>query len=107
MQKKKSIKDDERDPLVSYFRALEKEIPEADIEEQWSRLVRKVNDEPVPEQRKHLRIYMQIACMAALLAGIFWGIKLYRCHYLAGTMQDGHDTRRSSDYPCAAADSDR
>lgn len=77
MQKKKSIKDDERDPLLSYFRALEKEIPEADIEEQWSRLVQRVNDEPVPEQRKHLRIYMQIACMAALLAGIFWGIKLY------------------------------
>ena len=34
MQKKDTIqdKDNERDPLISYFRTLEKEVPEADIE---------------------------------------------------------------------------
>ena len=77
MQKKKSIKDDGRNPLIPYFKTLEKEIPEADIEKQWSQLVQKVNDEPVPKRHKHLRIYMQIACTAALLAGVFWGIKTY------------------------------
>lgn len=49
MQKKDTIqdKDNERDPLISYFRTLEKEVPEADIEKRWNALMQNVNREPV------------------------------------------------------------
>ena len=45
MQKKDTIqdKDNERDPLISYFRTLEKEVPEADIEKRWNALMQNVN----------------------------------------------------------------
>lgn len=77
MQKKDSIKDDGRDPLISYFRSLEEEVPEENIAKRWNQLVQKVNEESAPKRHKRLRIYMQIACAAALLTGIAWGIKTY------------------------------
>lgn len=77
MQKEDPIIDNERDPLISYFRALEKEVPEADIEKRWRELTEKVGREPVSPKRKHWRIYMQVACAAALFAGIVWGTKIY------------------------------
>ena len=63
MQKKDTIqdKDNERDPLISYFRTLEKEVPEADIEKRWNALMQNVNREPVSKRHRYLRIYMLAA----------------------------------------------
>ena len=68
-------KDNERDPLISYFRTLEKEVPEADIEKRWNALMQNVNREPVSKRHRYLRIYMLAAGVAALFAGIAWGQK--------------------------------
>lgn len=78
MQKKDTIqdKDNERDPLISYFRTLEKEVPEADIEKRWNALMQNVNREPVSKRHRYLRIYMLAAGVAALFAGIAWGTKI-------------------------------
>lgn len=83
MQKKDTIqdKDNERDPLISYFRTLEKEVPEADIEKRWNALMQNVNREPVSKRHRYLRIYMLAAGVAALFAGIAWGTKIYMDHH--------------------------
>lgn len=69
MQKKDTIqdKDNERDPLISYFRTLEKEVPEADIEKRWNALMQNVNREPVSKRHRYLRIYMLAAGVALYL----------------------------------------
>ena len=83
MQKKdtRQDKDNERDPLISYFRTLEKEVPEADIEKRWNALMQNVNREPFSKRHRYLRIYMLAAGVAALFAGIAWGTKIYMDHH--------------------------
>lgn len=77
MKKKESIKDNKLEPLVSYFRTLEKEVSEEDIEKQWHELKKKAGHGFVSGRHKHIRLYIQVACSAALLAGIIWGAKFY------------------------------
>lgn len=57
--------------LIRYFKALEKTVPEAEIENHWDDLMLKLREEQ-KRTRYHLRLYATIACTAALLAGIIW-----------------------------------
>lgn len=77
MQKQNPIEEARRHPLVSYFKSREKEIPEAEIDRRWDSLARRLEREPAPRQKKLWRLYVEVACAAALLAGVLWGGKLY------------------------------
>lgn len=64
-------KEKNRHALVRYFRALEKTVPDAEIENRWSDLQRKL-EKGKKRKRYSLQLYASVACVAALLGGIVW-----------------------------------
>lgn len=77
MQEEKTIKDLKDHPLVSYFQSQEKEIPENEIKQQWSKLVEQQKHRPTKRRPLFTRIYIQTACAAAILASLIWGVSIY------------------------------
>lgn len=67
----KQSQNNKRSILIRYFKAQEKEIPEAEIEARWDKLMRKVKEDE--RHRLHrFRLYAAAACAAAVLSGIVW-----------------------------------
>ena len=77
MQKQDPIEEIKDHPLVSYFQSQEKEVPEAEIDLRWNELAQQLKYESAPQRRKLWRIYAEVACAVALLAGVLWGGRLY------------------------------
>ena len=77
MQKQDPIEETRNHPLVHYLKSQEKEIPEADIDLRWNELTQQLKRESAPRRRKLWRIYVEVACAVALLAGVLWGGRLY------------------------------
>ena len=77
MQNQDPIEEARRHPLVSYFKSREKEVPEEEIDRRWNDLARRLQRESAPRRSKVWRLYAEVACAAALLAGVLWGGKLY------------------------------
>ena len=77
MQKQDPIEETRRHPLVSYFKSREKEVPEAEIDRRWEEVTRQLEPAQTSRRRKLWRLYAEVACAAALLAGVLWGGKLY------------------------------
>ena len=73
MQKQDPIEEARRHPLVSYFKSREKEVPEEEIDRRWNDLARRLQRESAPRRSKVWRLYAEVACAAALLAGVLWG----------------------------------
>lgn len=67
----KQSQNNKRSILIRYFKAQEKEIPEAEIEARWDKLMRKVKEDE--RRRLHrFRLYAAAVCTAAMLSGIVW-----------------------------------
>ena len=67
----KQSQNSKRSILIRYFRSLEKEVPEAEIEARWDKLMRKVKEDE--RRRLHrFRLYAAAVCTAAMLSGIVW-----------------------------------
>lgn len=64
-------KDDRHQLVIRYFKALEKTIPETEIENYWNELMQRLEQEK-KHRRTLRRLYTKIACAAALLGGIIW-----------------------------------
>lgn len=78
MQNQDPIEEARRHPLVSYFKSQEKEVPEAEIDRRWEEVARQLKSVQAPRRnRKVWRLYAEVACAAALLAGVLWGGKFY------------------------------
>ncbi len=77
MQNQDPIEEARRHPLVSYFKSREKEVPEEEIDRRWNDLARRLQRESASRRSKVWRLYAEVACAAALLAGVLWGGKLY------------------------------
>lgn len=78
MQKQDPIEEARRHPLVSYLKSQEKEVPEAEIDRRWEEVARQLKSVQAPRRnRKVWRLYAEVACAAALLAGVLWGGKFY------------------------------
>lgn len=79
MQKQDPIEKTESHPLISYFQSQEKEVSKTEIDRRWDELAQQLKHETatVPRQRKLWRIYVKVACTAALLVGVLWGGRLY------------------------------
>lgn len=65
------LKENKRHRLIQYFKILEKEVPEEEIQEKWNELMLKVNRDEATK-RRFLWNYAKIACVAALLGGLVW-----------------------------------
>ena len=67
----KQSQNNKRSILIRYFKAQEKEIPEAEIEARWDKLMRKVKEDE--RHRLHrFRLYAAAVSAAAMLGGIVW-----------------------------------
>lgn len=73
MQKQDPIEEVRRHPLVSYFKSQEKEVPEAEIDRRWNDFVCRLQRESVSSRSRMGRLYVAVACAAAVLAGVFFG----------------------------------
>lgn len=73
MQKDKPTEEQtRRESLISYFQALEKNIPEDEMDRNWEGLMRRLEQKPA--RGRTLRMYVRAACAAALVAGVVWGV---------------------------------
>lgn len=78
MQKPSSDNRDRNHPLIGYFRGMEKEIPQADIDRKWGELIQRVaREEEALRRRRRYRTWVSSACAAALLGGLLWGAYFY------------------------------
>lgn len=77
MQESDPIEEIRRHPLISYFKSLEKEVNETEIDRRWNKLAHQLQREHVSRKNKIRLLYAKVACAAALLAGILWGGKFY------------------------------
>lgn len=75
MEEQEQIKN-KKHPLVPYFKSLEEKVPEDEIAKRWDELMRRQKSLPSTRQYKMKRMFVQVACAAAVL-GIIWGISLY------------------------------
>lgn len=71
MKKDKLREENRRHLVISYFKALEKTIPDTEIDHYWSELMQRLEREKL-WRRTLFRLYIKIACAAALLGGIVW-----------------------------------
>ena len=78
MQKPSSDNRDRNHPLIGYFRGMEKEIPQADIDRKWRELMQRVaREEEALRRRRRRRVWVSSVCAAALLGGLLWGAYFY------------------------------
>ncbi len=77
MHKQNPIEEVKRHPLVNYFKSQEKEVSKDEINRRWFELTRRIEVTPSFHRSKVWKLYIRVACAAALLTGILWCGKFY------------------------------
>lgn len=60
-----------RHPVITYFKALEKTVPDSEIEHYWNELMQRLEQEKL-WRRTLFRLYVKVACAVILVGGIVW-----------------------------------
>ena len=67
-----SLKEENRRHLViAYFKALEKTVPDSEIDHYWNELMQRLEQEKM-WRRTLFRLYVKVACAVILVGGIVW-----------------------------------